>query len=236
MKTRGKMTMNRFEILEKVEWKSEPILCTRFPRSFGMIGMENGISPHWTYPKQVHGTEIICASQVSATTVESDRTHADGIYTMTSGASVGIATADCLPVLFASANIPFVMAVHAGWRGLGRGILSRAVTVAQDHGVLPGSLFAVIGPAIGIGAFEVGPEVLEALAHVPGLSVSQIKGREDRWHIDLQQLAVFTLAEAGLSPSHLSVVRTCTYLAQTRWHSFRRQGLAMGRNWSFVGL
>jgi YfiH family protein len=219
--------------LTAVQWARNVAACTRFPRPFGVTG-KAGVPPPCHRLQQVHGTQLLLAPF----SVENPTPKGDGIFLWETSGTVAVVTADCVPVLLTSALHPFVLAVHAGWRGLSQGILPQAIEMAARYGIPAEALYAVVGPAIGAGKFEVGPEVLEAFsqANAPGLESSQLKGVEDRWHLDLQQLAVFSLLDAGMIAEQLSVVRSCTYMDSLQWHSYRRDGGAAERNWSWVSL
>src|SRR5690606_28539584 len=84
---------------------------------------------------------------------------ADGSFTQQPGLACAVMTADCLPILLCDVHGTQVAAVHAGWRGLAKGIVARAL----QQFAAPGSeLMAYLGPAISQPYFEVGIEVLEA--------------------------------------------------------------------------
>lgn len=220
--------------LETVQWVRHPSACTRFPRPFGITGKHEPPPPCQSLD-QVHGAQILPAPFLSK---GESLPPGDGLFLWDKVGAVAVETADCVPVLVGSAQHPFVMAVHAGWRGLSQGILLRAWDIAMQHGIPSEDLYAVVGPAIGAGKFEVGPEVVAAFsrADTPGLLWSLLKGAEDRWQLDLQQLTVFSLLQMGFSAAHLSVVRSCTYLEIEQWYSYRRDGAESGRNWSWVSL
>ena len=94
------------------------------------------------------------------------RVQADALVTADRGRAVSVRTADCCPVLLATADGRAVAAAHAGWRGAVAGVVGAAVAelcrVAGTTG--PAGLIAAVGPCIGVDAFEVGPEVLAAFA------------------------------------------------------------------------
>ena len=56
-----------------------------------------------------------------------DLGEADAVVSGLPGAPVGVVTADCVPVLAASADGRAVAAIHAGWRGLAAGVIPEAL-------------------------------------------------------------------------------------------------------------
>lgn len=191
------------------------------------------------YPRQVHGDHIIEAGDSTQSQVH-DRTQADGIFTSRPDRVVAVQTADCLPVLMAHAA--GVMAIHAGWRGLTNGILARAAEFWQLRGVPLSQIKVAIGPAIAVADFEVGPEVVDAFLNCT-VSVDPsarylaiVKGRNDRWHLDLPMGASLQLLALGLNPANLTVMQLNTKNIDGKWNSYRRDGAAAGRNWSWIKM
>ncbi|NOT85488.1 MAG: peptidoglycan editing factor PgeF, partial [Methylococcaceae bacterium] len=105
--------------------------------------------PVWL--EQIHGNTVLQAEQVIGLTT------ADASFTQQAQVVCAVLTADCLPVLFCSADGQTIAAAHAGWRGLLAGILSNTLTAMQTKDVL-----IWLGPAIGPKCFEVGAEVRAA--------------------------------------------------------------------------
>ena len=108
--------------------------------------------------RQVHGT----ATSVITTAPDDDDTHApreaDALVTDRPGVALGLLTADCAPVLLVDENAGVIGAAHAGWRGALAGILGSVVGAMETLGAKANRMHAVIGPAIGPGSYEVGPE------------------------------------------------------------------------------
>jgi len=195
--------------------------------------------------RQVHGIKLIHAAAIAAANnppgpVESLSPEADGVYSTEPGVSCAVQSADCLPILFHSLQTPFVAAVHAGWRGLTSGILAETVALYRRLGD-PCHLMIGIGPAIGSARFEVGPDVLTALRqNSMGLTPEQlaaviIKGKKDRWHIDLAAAAALQLTNLGIPAAQIFIMRSCTFEDHERWYSFRREGKGCGMNISWIG-
>jgi hypothetical protein len=117
-----------------------------------------------------------------------------------------------------------VAAIHAGWRGSAAGIAAVAVrTVSERWNVQPRDLRAAIGPSIGVCCYEVGPEV--ASKFEIGVSKSV--------HLDLPAVNEKQLRDAGVADIWVS--GECTFCANDRFYSFRREREQAGRMTSFIG-
>lgn len=179
--------------------------------------------PLWL--EQVHGAEVVAAHR-SAPGVR-----ADAAWTDRAGVVCAVLTADCLPVLLADRDARVVAAVHAGWRGLAGGILEAVVAALP---VPAAALHAWLGPAIGPAAFEVGPEVAEALADRDVATTEGLSpGAGDRWYADLYALARYRLQTLGVAS--VDGGGWCTYTDRARFFSHRRDG-PTGRMASLVYL
>lgn len=121
--------------------------------------------------RQVHGTQVCVIHQPGD--AQACQESADALVTRTPGIALTMLVADCLPVLFVSAQHGVVAAAHAGWRGLAAGVLNTTVKTMADQAqcsvhALCQDLQVWLGPCIGPSAFEVGPEVLQAFVHQQG--------------------------------------------------------------------
>ena len=177
--------------------------------------------PRWL--TQVHGCVV---AQDDASQHE-----ADASLSRLPGNVCAVLTADCLPVLLCDRAGSVVAAVHAGWRGLAAGIISKSVTLL---GVPMNEVLVWLGPAIGAQAFEVGPEVRAAfLSRAPGYSAAFVAGASDRWHMDIYTAARIELALLGVETVYGGGL--CTYADQARFYSYRRDGQT-GRMASLIWL
>lgn len=93
--------------------------------------------------KQVHGDVIIRADDVGEPWPE-----ADGMWTDRPGLLLGVAAADCVPILIADPAGP-IGAAHAGWQGTSRRIAQALVRELVRAGARIDRLVAAIGPSIG---------------------------------------------------------------------------------------
>jgi hypothetical protein len=194
--------------------------------------------PAWI--AQVHGADVVDAAAVQPG--GPGRTGDASIATVP-GVVCAILTADCLPVLFADLGGKVAGAAHAGWRGLAGGVLEQTVAAMRSAGA--GEITAWLGPAIGPGAFEVGPDVKAAFeAALPGQvddafrpasfdAAGQATARPEKYFADIYLLARRMLARAGVTRVHGGGRCTAT---ETDWfYSYRRDGVT-GRQASLIWL
>jgi YfiH family protein len=150
---------------------------------------------------------------------------------------VGVATADCLPILMASGDGRVVAAVHAGWRGLARGVISSAVQAFREPKCDTMEAVAVLGPYVGPCCYEVDRPVVAALSprFRERLQHALSPTRRGHWRLDLGTLARVELIAAGLVSERIGAVpEACTACDPRRFHSYRRDGPAAGRLIHFV--
>ena len=179
----------------------------------------------WQWLDQVHGVELVEAEASGHIKV------ADGCFTRSPNVVCSVLTADCLPVLMCDKAGKQVLAVHAGWRGLSKGILLKAVRLFT---CLPEEVLVYLGPAIGPKLFEVGGEVrkaFQALATEFKLvgsawdsAFSPVEGgRAEKYLADLYELARMQLA--ALRVENVYGGAFCTYSEADKFYSYRRDGV-----------
>jgi YfiH family protein len=180
----------------------------------GFLGARDLLTAH-----QVHSATAIVADRPLGA---DGRPRADAIVTATPGLAVAVLTADCAPVLYADAQAGVVGAAHAGWRGAIGGILEATIAAMESLGAERGRMSAIVGPAIGQGAYEVGPEFeAQFLAHDAGNARYFARsGPGARPHFDLAGYAEQRLMRAGLG--RVERLAPCTYEQGEHFFSYRR--------------
>ena len=183
--------------------------------------------------RQVHGNDVRVLRSVARPDTPAV---GDALATRISETAVAIKAADCVPVLLADPVSGAVAGAHAGWRGTLVRVVEAAVrTLAAEAGTPPSRLRAVIGPAIRACCFEVGPEVVSAFRE-KGHDVDRFALRPraaGRPHLDLVLANRLQLVAAGLPEDAIEDTGLCTR-CQPSFHSYRREGPGVGRNWSVV--
>ena len=153
----------------------------------------------------------------------------DGHLTAREGILLAVSVADCVPVfLVAPGDRRAVSIVHAGWRGVGAGILEAAIAaLARFADCSPADLYLHFGPSICGRCYEVGPEVHEAVN--PGADVPP-----GPHPIDLRSALVERAAAVGGDVSRITVSSHCTRCGSARFFSHR--GGDAGRQLGLLGI
>jgi polyphenol oxidase len=185
--------------------------------------------------KQVHGNEIVRVDQHCRSWKE--RPEADGMITTDRGLLLGIASADCVPVLIVAPRQGIVAALHAGWRGTLKGISTRAVDMlVSDWQVEPATLWVALGPAIGGCCYEVAVEIGESLVRQwQTSSPTAWRPRGEKGLLDLREINLAQFERAGVPRAQVQLVGPCTFCDSSRFASYRREGPGMSRQLSVIG-
>jgi len=147
--------------------------------------------------RQVHSSDVVDAAQAIT------ETEADGLVTAESNVVLCILVADCVPILLFDSSSNRFAAVHAGWKGLASGVIASALM----HFDTASSVHAFVGPSISFEGYQVGPEVADVFAHIPGATASD---GGDRSRLDLRLVANHQLIEAGISDENIEISRQST--------------------------
>ena len=210
-----------------------------------LVSQVLGIEPETlTFPEQVHGAEVavVGAAERGSGAVSEDNAVAasDALVTREPGVPLVVLVADCVPICFYDPRRAAVGIAHAGWRGTFGRIAERTVQCMQDEfGCRPGDLFAGIGPSIGKGHYDVGPDVLEACQEEFGRSAASRFVKEDMdgtCYLDLWGLNESRLQAAGIPADQIEVTETCTDCHPALFYSHRHDKGTTGRFASLIML
>jgi polyphenol oxidase len=179
------------------------------------LGEAAGLPCEPLWLEQVHGCDVVALDGRTGVPM------ADAAVATTAGRVCAVMTADCLPVVIADRAGTRVGVAHAGWRGLAGGVVQATVAALGGD---PADLVAWLGPAIGRGAFEVGPEVrLAFVQRLPNAGSCFLANDNGRFQADLCGLARNVLGRAGVGSVHGGA--WCTATERDRFFSFRRDGV-----------
>lgn len=180
-------------------------------------------SPCWL--QQTHGNRII---DIAGPYIKQE---GDGSYACHQRRVCAVLTADCLPLLLCDARGTEISAIHVGWRGYSKNIITHAIS---RFSAPAGDLLAWMGPCISAEHYEIGPEVHAACTRVTcNPAIGFAPTRNNHWLADLIALTRFQLLAYGVRAIHGG--DHCTFAETERFYSYRREGVT-GRMASLIWM
>lgn len=170
---------------------------------------------------QVHSANLVLVSKEKRPEPECK---ADGMLTKTPGLTLGILTADCVPVFFYDPEHKVVGIAHAGWRGIYHGISKKMIQAFRQNFLSsPQTMKIIIGPAIRKCCYEVGAEFADFF---PDFYRSRKNGKGQNGgagRMDLIAAVQADLTSEGISADHIFDTDLCTACNQDRFFSYRKE-------------
>lgn len=158
---------------------------------------------------------------------------ADAATTNTPGVMLVMSVADCLPIVLHDPLTGAVAAIHAGWRGTVAGVAEATVNALKTrYGTEERDVVALLGPAISVDRYEVGPEVVAAARAADLDGAIQHEQPNGHAHFDVRKANAVQLARAGVR--HIHHLAHCTASEPDLFYSYRRDKGTTGRHWAFV--
>lgn len=171
--------------------------------------------------KQIHSNHVVNANRLNGGGPEGDALVTDRI-----GKSIGVRTADCVPILMLDCRKRALAAIHAGWRGTAEGITECAVEqMRADFQTDPGDLYAAIGPCIRPCCYEVGEEVAARFASL----FPEWSAETGKRNIDLAEANRRQMTKAGVKRERIFDCCLCTACEAAQLFSHRREPANPGR-------
>jgi len=179
--------------------------------------------------KQVHGTEVLVLREKEK--VPSFPLSFDAVISDRKDTVLLIRTADCIPIFIWDPENGIIGAVHGGWRGVLKGIISKTISKMQElFSSDPRKLIVALGPSIKGCCYEFkGKEVKDFLKKFGQEVILQKDGIP---HLDLPLCAIRELEKCGVQ--QIEEIPYCTF-CDPNFHSWRREK-ERRRNYNFIAL
>lgn len=167
--------------------------------------------------RQVHGDRVVRAPHGQSPWPE-----ADALWTDRAGVLLGIAAADCVPVLVAGAHGP-LGAAHAGWEGTTRRVAQALVAALVAAGARVEELVAALGPSIGPCCYAIDEARAATIRERLGPAAADaLRADDGRIVFDLWAANATQLADVGIRTVERSGL--CTRCGGAELWSFRSRG------------
>ena len=162
---------------------------------------------------------IVSMSQTHSTNIEIVKNkklvynNVDGIFACNKNYALQVKTADCLPIFFIHKHNNIFGVIHAGWKGLKNGIISKSTQLLKSHINDLNEITAFIGPSISQKNYEVKNEFIDYFGN------EFIDKVEDKFFCNLKGVASSQLQKLGVK--NVIDCNQCTY-ENENYHSYRR--------------
>jgi polyphenol oxidase len=148
--------------------------------------------------KQVHGNKILDTSNLWNISEEPE---ADGLYTKLNNITLGIQTADCVPVLIASRDGDIIAGLHLGWKSVVGGLIKNTADVLKKS--TSSDLVAVIGPSIQQKSYEVDAEYRDRFLNAFSFSEEYFaRGENNKFFCNLPGIVREIMDNEGIRTIH----------------------------------
>ena len=171
--------------------------------------------------RQIHSNQVLNAAGLNDREREGDALVTDQLQT-----TIGIRTADCVPILLLDSKRRAVAAIHAGWRGTAAAIVERTVEkMSSDFETAPSDVYAAIGPCIRVCCYQVNEDVSRQFTSL----FPEWQGDARVNKLDLAEANRRQLQSAGVSPDRIFDSCLCTVCESAQFFSYRREPENPGR-------
>lgn len=183
---------------------------------------------------QVHGKEILKVENNNLQTFRERKQRADGLLTSLKDQWLSISIGDCQPVVIFDNDRKALCMVHAGWGGTALRIVEEAIGRLKAEGSRSENLYALLGPSIGGGAYQVDERVFKEFAKGWSNWRDFIYDPSDgHGYIDILAANRYLLIKNGVDQGKIVEMELCTWTLPSLFFSHRRDGLPGGRMFAY---
>ena len=148
----------------------------------------------------------------------------DALITTSTNLGLAISSADCPAIFIYDPHVKVIAAVHSGWKGTMKKILTKTIRkLKADYNSDPSGMICYVGPSISQKNYRVGAEVASLFED------KFVRKIEDKFYLDLAGANCSMLTEEGVRACNIQISALCTYEYSSLLHSYRRDGARSGR-------
>ena len=145
---------------------------------------------------------------------------ADAIITDTPKLPIAILTADCAPILIYDKQKKMIAAIHAGWKGAYKGIISKVINFMIKKGCEKKNMIAVVGPCIAQKSYNVGEDFKRKFLNKDKRNKIFFKKRKNLIYFDLSKYVKSQLKLMKIT--NLDTINIDTFPKKNNFFSARR--------------
>ncbi len=163
---------------------------------------------------------------------------ADAIITNQINLPIAVLTADCVPILVCDNQKQMIAAIHAGWKGAFKGIISKVIKFMIKKGSKTKNITAVIGPAISVKNYEVKKDFYNKFVRKDKTNHKFFKMGKEKLYFNLSSYVKSLILKSGVK--RIEKLEVDTFDAKNKFFSARRSKSLnhadYGRNISIIML
>ena len=164
---------------------------------------------------QIHSNNVYKISKIPKKKLKGD-----SLVTNKKGIALGILTADCAPVFIYDPVNNLISALHAGWKGAYKKIVSTTLRKFKSSGSNFNDLIVVIGPCIGKDSYEVRNDFLDKFIKQEKSNIKFFKTKRNKIYFSLTDYIKEQLVKFGVK--NIEIIKKDTYLLSNNFFSARR--------------
>ena len=171
---------------------------------------------------QVHGKEVLVITNESQIPSLGNLPDADAIITNQKNINIGIATADCAPIILFDEQNKIIAAAHAGWKGAFVGVVQNTVQEMLKLGAEIENIKCEIGPMIRQKSYEIDERFYKQFLsqNAENKKFFILSSKADHYLFDLAEYVAEKLCQAGIKEIQDAGIDT---YKDENFESFRRK-------------
>ncbi len=144
----------------------------------------------------------------------------DSLITGKKGIALGILTADCAPVFIYDPINNLISALHAGWKGAFKQIISKTIKKFKIKGSNLNDLIVVIGPCISKNNYEVKKDFLNKFIVKKKYNKNFFNYKNNKIFFSLNDFIKKSFLDLGIK--NIEIIKKDTYILSNNFFSARR--------------
>tara|TARA_B100001057_G_scaffold185085_1_gene185785 strand:+ start:1171 stop:1929 length:759 start_codon:yes stop_codon:yes gene_type:complete len=182
---------------------------------------------------QTHSNKFIFLNKFPQ---NSKKLKADAIITNVVKLPIAVLTADCAPILLYDKHKNMIAAIHAGWKGAFKGIVSKVINFMIKKGCKKNHITAVVGPCISQRSYNVREDFKKKFLRKNKKNSVFFKSKKNILYFDLSNYIRLQLKLMNISK--IDVINIDTFDKKNNFFSARRSLTSnhgyYGRNISLI--
>ena len=184
---------------------------------------------------QVHSNKFVYVDHKYKSKI---KPKADAVITNQRKLPIAVLTADCVPILICDNQKKIIAAIHAGWKGLYRGIIKNVIKFMIKKGCKLKNISVAIGPSISAKNYEVKDDFKRKFIKLDKKNLKYFKIDNDKLYFNLTKYVHSLLLSSKIK--NIDTIEVDTFDIKNKFFSARRalrlKHNDYGRNISIIML